>query len=69
MVVRIQGFKTEGADASGFGPPLFLEYTFHVELPRGKSTKDFEVPAKAASGLPKVMTPLDQGPVKAKGST
>ena len=68
-VVRIQGFKKEGADESGFGPPLFAEYTVQVDLPRGSSTKDFEVPATAASGLPKIMVPLDQGPVKSKGGT
>src|SRR5205085_11952004 len=68
-VVRIQGFKTEGADSSGFGPPLFQEYTVHADLPRANSTKDFEVPAKAASGLPKVIVPLDQGPTTARGGT
>jgi len=68
-VVRIQGFKTEGADASGFGPPLFQEHTIQVDLPRGKSTMDFDVPAKAANGLPKMIVPLDQGPVQGKGRT
>lgn len=67
--VRIQGFKKEGADASGFGPPLFQEYTTSVDLPRGNSTHDFDVPAKAADGLPKVTVPLDQGPGKSKGGT
>jgi len=68
-VVRIQGFKKEDADSSGFGPPLFQEHTIHVELPPGKSTKDFDVPGNAVSGLPKVMVPLDQGPTKSRGST
>jgi hypothetical protein len=67
-VVRIQGFKKEGADASGFGPPLFQEYTVHVALPRGRSTKDFDVPSQAAGRL-SPMVPLDQGPVKSKGGT
>jgi len=68
-VVRIQGFKTEGADSSGFGPPLFQEYTVQVDLPRGNSTKDFDVPAAAASGAPKVLVPLDQGPIPSKSRT
>lgn len=68
-VVRIQGFKKEGADDSGFGPPLFQEFSFQVDLPKERSTKDFEVPAKAASGLPQKMVPLDQGPEKSKGGT
>jgi hypothetical protein len=67
-VVRIQGFKKEGADASGFGAPLFQEYTVRVELPRDHSTKDFDIPAKAAGALPPIV-PLDQGPVKSKGRT
>src|SRR4051812_38892081 len=32
-VVRIQGFHKEGADDSGFGAPLFGEYTTRVDLP------------------------------------
>jgi len=66
--VRIQGFKKEGVDSSGFGPPLFQEYTTNVDLPQGASTKDFDVPAKAGRGLPP-MVPLDQGPGKSKGGT
>ena len=69
MVVRILGFKKEGADDSGFGPPLFQEYTFKVDLPRGNSTRDFDVPAEAAKGLPKTTVPLDQGPTNSKGGT
>jgi len=62
-VVRIQGFHKEGADASGFGPPLFQEYSTQVDLPQEYSTKDFEVPASAARGVPKIAVPLDGGPV------
>lgn len=67
-VVRIQGYKKEPADAvSGYGPPLFVEHKDKADLPRESSTKDFEVPAKAADGLPKKTAPLDQEPPKPKG--
>jgi len=61
-VVRILGFKKEGADSSGFGPPLFQEYTLQVDLPVADSTRNFDVPASAAKGLPKVTAPLDGPP-------
>lgn len=59
MIVRIQGNRREGADSSGFGPPLFKEHTVRVELPREASTRDFDVPASAAVGLPQNPPPLD----------
>ena len=57
--VRIQGHSKEGADAiSGYGPPLFQEYTTTVELPPADSTMDFDVPPDAAKGVKKIV-PLD----------
>jgi hypothetical protein len=62
-VVRIQGHKKEPADAiSGYGPPLFVEHTVKADLQQGTSTKDFDVPASAAKGLPKDTAPLDPVP-------
>ena len=62
-MVRIQGHKKEPADAtSGYGPPLFAEYTVKATLPSATSTKDFDVPASAAKGLPKDTAPLDPVP-------
>ena len=71
-VVRIQGHKKEPADVtSGYGPPLFAEYTVKADLPGETSTKDFDVPASAAKGLPKTTAPLDPEPGQApsKGGT
>lgn len=68
-VVRIQGFHKEGADDSGFGPPLFGEYTTRVDLPRESSTLDFAVPASAGQSAPKIIAPLDQGPTPGRAGT
>jgi len=68
-VVRIQGFRKEGADASGFGPPLFQEISVQVDLPRENSTKDFDIPVDAAKGAPRILVPLDHGPIPTRGGT
>jgi hypothetical protein len=65
-IVRIVGNKKEPADpTSGYGPLLFAEYSVKAELPRETSTKDFDVPASAAKGLPKNPAPLDADPDQA----
>jgi len=62
-VVRIQGHKKDPADAiSGYGPPLFAEYTTKADLTQAAATKDFDVPAAAAKGMPKEPAPLDPVP-------
>ena len=54
--VRIQGYEKKGED---FGPPLFVEYPTEADFSGGQATQDFDVPATAAKGLPKVSAPLD----------
>jgi hypothetical protein len=58
--VRITGFRKENADpTSGFGPPMFQEYATTLDVPNQNTTKDFDVPAAAAKGLPRNAPPLD----------
>ena len=58
--VRITGFRKENADpTSGFGPPMFREYVTTLDVPNQATTKDFDVPAANAKGLPKSAPPLD----------
>lgn len=58
MTVRVEGYSDQNVDAiSGYGKPLFAQYSESVELPKEQSTRDFNVPASAAKGLPKHATP------------
>lgn len=48
-IVRIEGFDPPDPANIDAGPrPLFREYTTKVDLPRGRSTQDFDVPKKPA---------------------
>ena len=50
MLVRIEGMdgKSRGADLP-YGEQLFLPYETTLDLPKGASTKDFEVPGTVSS--------------------
>ena len=53
VIVRIEGFDGVPLDAERpNGKPLFTEYKTAVELPRGRTVKDFDIPAAAGYGQP-----------------
>jgi len=51
--IRIQGYDGQPLEGRPQGKHLFLEWPTADDLPKETSTKDFDVPKKAADDLPK----------------
>lgn len=51
--VRLQGFDGKKVEGWPDGQPIFIEFTIPADLPKESTTKDFDVPRKAADELPK----------------
>lgn len=51
--IRIQGYDGQALEGRPQGKHLFLEWPTSTDLPKETTTKDFDVPKKAADDLPK----------------
>lgn len=58
MIVKIEGFTGPPGNPEAVGRPLFAAHEVRETLPGEECTRNFDVPASAAQGLPTEVGPL-----------